>query len=557
MRHHNEVFQRTIREAFTDLTLDDLKPLAALVGQPPLRKGELVDLLTGVMKDAERVRALYAGLAEVGQKSLQEATHNPGGILHLDKFQAKYGRSPDFGGSGRRYGKSPPPTRLRLFFPHYNVLPRDLREILRTFVPEPPSVTVEAIDELPPRIRPPHVDRGPYSPKADEKEVELRVRQTARAAQHDVKAVLRLIDAGEVRVGDKTQRPSPVAMKAIAGVLVEGDFYTEADQSRHDYDPASDLQIQAFAWPLLLQAAGLAKAAGTRLQLTPAGRKATARPAHEVIGQVWQKWQKTTLLDEFNRINVIKGQKSKGRGPTAVAPRRDAVVEVLEQCPPEKWIAIGELFRLLKAEADDFAVTHDPWKLYIGEPQYGSLGYEGRHNWEVLQGRFVLAFLFEYAATLGLLDVAYLHPSSARNDYRGHWGVDELSCLSRYDGLMYVRINALGASCLGLAEQYEPTAIPVELLFQVLPNRDVVAPGQPPSPADVLFLERFAERTSEAVWRLEAGKVLEAVEKGMSVADLREFLEAKSQPPLPQTVDVLLNDLADKTGQLADLARPA
>ena len=28
---------------------------------------------------------------------------------------------------------------------------------------------------------------------------------------------------------------------------------------------------------------------------------------------------------------------------------------------------------------------------------------------------------------------------------------------------------------------------------------------------------------------------------------------AKSQPPLPQTVDVFLNDLAEKTGQLADL----
>ena len=75
---------------------------------------------------------------------------------------------------------------------------------------------------------------------------------------------------------------------------------------------------------MLLQAAGLAEAAGTRLQLTAAGRKATTRPAHEVIRQVWEKWQKTTLLDEFNRVSAIKGQQAKGRGLTAVAPIRAA-----------------------------------------------------------------------------------------------------------------------------------------------------------------------------------------------------------------------------------------
>ena len=90
------------------------------------------------------------------------------------------------------------------------------------------------------------------------------------------------------------------------------------------------------------------------------------------------------------------------------------------------------------------------------------------------------------------------------------------------------------------------------MLFQVLPNYDVVAADQTPSPADVLFLERFASRTSDAVWRLEAGKILEAVEKGMAVAELQEFLAAKSQPPLPQTVDVFLNDLVHKAGQLTD-----
>jgi len=35
------------------------------------------------------------------------------------------------------------------------------------------------------------------------------------------------------------------------------------------------------------------------------------------------------------------------------------------------------------------------------------------------------------------------------------WGTDELSFFSRYDGLMYFRINPLGAYCLGMASAYQ------------------------------------------------------------------------------------------------------
>jgi hypothetical protein len=543
----------TTREAFALLTVDELKPLAALVGQVPTRKGELVDVLATTLEDREKVRTLYAGLDDLGQKAVQEAAHDPEGVLDGQRFRAKYGRSPQFGGSGRRYEYESQPTTLRLFFPRFHVLPTDMREILLTFVPEPPPLTVQASADLPSKVRRPHVYLGSYYSQPDEEELELRVRHTARAALHDLKAVLRLIDAGAVRVSDKTRRPSQAALKAIAGVLADGDFYTEEDQSEDDWDPAADLQIQTFAWPLLLQAAGLAEAAGTRLQLTVAGRKATTKPAHEVIRQVWDKWQKTTLLDEFNRVNIIKGQQAKGRGLTAVAPRRQEVVAVLEECPVGKWIAVEELFRLLKVLAHNFHISHDPWKLYIGGQQYGSLGYDAHFTWETLQGRFVLAFLFEYAATLGLMDVAYLSPIHARNDFRDRWGTDDISCLSRYDGLLFVRINSLGAWCLGLAEKYEPEAVQAERVLKVLPNRDVVADDRPLGPADILLLDRFAERRSEAVWHLAAGKILAAVEQGLAVQELKEFLAARSQEPLPQTVEVFLDDLQDKMGQLEDL----
>jgi hypothetical protein len=541
----------TVRETFSRLTVDDLKALLALVRGPvQARKAELVDQLAGVMESPQEVRALYDELEDLAKKAVQEATHDLQGVWHRSRFEAKYGGLPALDRPGRSQYQTKP-TELRLFFPRDPVLATDLRATLLAFVPEPPPLAVAGGDELPARVRRPQLDLGGYHRKPDQEEVELRVRETARAALLDVKAILRLVDAGQVKVGEKTRRPSQATVKAVAAVLTDGDFYGEYDCSEDDWNPASDLTMKAFAWPMLLQAAGLAGTAGSKLQLAPAGRKATTRPAHDVVRQVWEKWQKTTLLDEFDRVDVVKGQQSKG-SMTAVAPRRQAVVEGLKECPVGKWVRSEELFRQLKA-GHPFFVARDSWRLYLGEQQYGSLGYDGDYAWESLQGRFTLALLFEYAATLGLLDVAYISPEHARNDFRDRWGTDDLSCLSRYDGLMYFRVNPLGAWCLGLADTYEPQAVVLEKVLRVLPNLDVVAADRPPSAADVLFLERFAERSSEAVWRLSRDRILAAVEQGLAVAELKDFLASRAQGSLPQTAEVFLHDLQDKMGQLKDL----
>jgi hypothetical protein len=95
--------------------------------------------------------------------------------------------------------------------------------------------------------------------------------------------------------------------------------------------------------------------------------------------------------------------------------------------------------------------------------------------------------------------------------------------------------------------------VAVDRVLKVLSNLDVVVGIPLLSPADVLFLDRFAERKSDAVWHPNAAKVLEAVEQGLSVAELRGFLTAKSQETPAQTVTVFLDDVETKAAQLEDL----
>ncbi len=547
-------------EAFQKLTVPQLKGLARLLaGELPPRKPELVALLARTMRQPRKVQKLYEQLDPLGQAAVQEAAHHPKGWLEADRFEAKYGSLPQFyQTSGQTdsvfsyaYYDREEPMPLALFFPQGDALPADLVFLLREFVPPPRPFELPTRAELPATVPLRWKSWRGGRAVEEQEEVPLRVRDTAREALHDVKAVLRLAEAGKLRVSDKKRQPTAASQKALVPVLQGGDFYSTEDQEADDSEPAADLSIKAFAWPMILQAAGLAQKAGDQLQLTPAGRKALAKPAPEVIRAAWQKWRTGTLLDEFSRVEAIKGQ---GKGQlSALAARRKAVIDGLAEAPAGLWFAVDDFFRFLVATGRDFALAHAEDNLYIADHYYGSLGNAGGATWELLQGRYVLAVFFEYAATLGVLDVAYVPPQGARRDYSDLWGTEDLSCLSRYDGLVSVRINPLGAWCLGRAERYEEPALAVAEVVRVLPNLDVVVREPPPAPADRLLLERFADQESDAVWKLSREKALVVLEQGGSLDELADFLTARGAGPLPETVRVFLDDLRRQAARLRDL----
>lgn len=203
MARHDDI-QLTTGETLSRLTVNELKPMAALLGAKLTRKQDLVDFLTNILQDEQKVRALYEELDELSQTAIQEATHDALGELNETTFRAKYGRLPYMG--VKKWGDEAS-RKLRLFFPHSHALPVDLLRILETFVPEPPPLEVRTSDEVPAKLKRPHLDMGNYW-KPDEEEVEPRVRHTVKPASQNVKAVLQLIDAGKVKVSESTGRPS-------------------------------------------------------------------------------------------------------------------------------------------------------------------------------------------------------------------------------------------------------------------------------------------------------------------------------------------------------------
>ena len=202
-----------------------------------------------------------------------------------------------------------------------------------------------------------------------------------------------------------------------------------------------------------------------------------------------------------------------------------------------------------------FEVTGNPWGLYVSDSNYGSLGYQGFGGFEILQARYILAYLFEYLATLGMIDVAYILPYRARPDYGDLWGTEDFRFLSRYDGLRYIRINALGAYCLGLAKDYLPTREAQPALLAVESDLGLTLLREP-QPGERLMLERIARSAAPGQWALDPDALLRHSADPDERGRIREFLELAAGVPLPEQARQLLDTLAERATALAD-AGPA
>jgi hypothetical protein len=532
------------------MNADDLKRLAKHTNQKiPTRKAEIAAVIKRHL-DGERLKSVWQGLDELQRAAVAEVVHSSTSHFLADRFAAKYGRSPDWG-STDKYGYRLSPSPLGFFF-YGGVMPDDLKARLKAFVPEPVAAKVKTVTELPAAYDQPWSRWNPKTRTVDKgtAEIPLAVHQTELTAQRELFSVLRLVDSGKVAVSDKTRRPSAATLKAITNILEGGDYYPvlPVDSKWHDENAGP---IRAFAWPLIVQAGGLAQLSGSRLQLTKAGRNALSQPASETLASLWSKWIDTTLIDELSRIDCVKGQTGKGkRWLTALSSRRNAVADTLAECPAGSWISTDELHRFLRATGNDFTVSRNAWDLYIGEKQYGSLGYEG--GGRILDERYLLAFLLEYAATLGMIDVALIPPAGARNNYGSLWGTDDLVYFSRYDGLMYLRITALGAYCLGIETSYQPAPVETRPVLSVLPNLEITAIGAELEQSDRLGLDTYATQVADLVWRLDQAKLLAAVEAGRPIDEVREFLAARTSTAIPDTVTRLLDDLAERSTKVRD-----
>ena len=273
----------TLKDTLQNLVVSDLKDLLRYVPETQTlgRKDELIEQIAGAMLGI-KLQSIWLQLDTLQAAAVAEAIHHPQGEFSPQRFRAKYQGDPAFevaGAASNPYA-STRKSALALFIQYTHkerryFVPSDLQASLLAFVPKPSAVPLNS-SEAPPE------GEG------------LTERLTEHEALQEVVVMLRTLEHVRITVSEKTALPSSSALKVLGDKLVAGDFYPvveKVDKWDQTIGP-----IKAFAWPMLLQAGGLALRTGTRLALSPSGVKALNAPPADVLRTLWRKWLKTCVF---------------------------------------------------------------------------------------------------------------------------------------------------------------------------------------------------------------------------------------------------------------------
>ncbi len=221
----------TLFDALQTETVDTLKEQANLISGSEqtrlVRKANLIEFIRQCMV-GENLQALWQRLDTLQQAAVAETAHGPNPWFDADRFIAKYGRLPDPGPAHewiypRQY------SLIDLFF-FDEIMPEDLRQRVKSFTPKPEPARLSPLSEIPGEwaLLYEEWDQAAKKKKVYRNMVPITCRLTERSAIHDLKAVLRLIDAGKLAVSDKTRQPGGAGLKAMTPLLLGGDFYDDS-----------------------------------------------------------------------------------------------------------------------------------------------------------------------------------------------------------------------------------------------------------------------------------------------------------------------------------------
>jgi hypothetical protein len=527
-RNQNTDSRHHMKDHLFSLNAEPLKVIARTLGcleKGATTKGAMVNAIENLVK--LRPRQFVEALSATERLFFAECVH--GGVPSDWMFLAKYGSPAPKLASYWDY-HSKPGAVVAVVHQERGLAPAlvpGIAEIYRSLVPAPTRPVAKTVD-APPETS----DGDPVQTFCGEADVPA---QLAR--------VLRLVQSGKVKVAEGSRRPTDTSVRALREVLLQPDFDLESREEPRPYaKPDVAGPVRAHAWGVLVQQCGWAKARAGVLTLTPAGKDILGGFSPEQYKAGVEAFLGNDDFDELSRIPHIRGQSGKAkRGMSSPADRKEAVAAAVGNWAVEKWMTFKEAVRILAASGAGRQVLAPGVALSIGDALYGRI-------WDSpdLTIQFFRALIMESFAPLGLVEIAYTSPHRRWPEFRDGFGTSCHSFLGRYDGLLAVKLTALGAWCFGLTDDYRLPEIEKSAVFHLLPNFDLVA-AAPPDPSVCAFVELIATRKGDAVWTVDAEKVLLFLEEGGSEKDVRTFLEAHTSGGIPGNVDVWLNELLRKS----------
>ena len=509
--------------------LEDL--IQELIGKASVNnRSAQVRILIEVMARRETLKALWERLEPAEQAAVQLALYNDG-KLNQGTYEALHGELPVKPFSGL-FGHRRKPQYLKLFFLTGSELPEEMLPLLKEWVPPPPEFHPYTLAELPEHLSEP-MDGA-----------DLIVVETEGAAFHDLACLLRESQTGRIKISETSLLPNAATLRVLHKELALLDYY-EVGESR-----AADT-IRPCGLVTALQAGGLAESSEGSLYPSEAGLAWLQQPTPAGLRQAFTSWIKCAWLDELRRVNALKGLPVDGEGLSRPELRRRAILSALNQFHPGEWIPVEEFFKTIKLDGYAFEVEASQYTT-LQVSGFGLLDNASRYTyWQAVQGQYILVVLMEFLASFGAVDLACCEARKSAYAFGSLQGYVNRP-LSRYDGLQYFRLTALGAYLLGQTPEYQPTSqLELEPLLDYAENFQLVL-RRPAAlnPNDRLQLERFSVRLGETLYRLDPLRTVEAFEEGIKLDETLGFLERKTLRPAPGEVQAFFERLRKRSGVL-------
>ncbi len=387
----------------------------------------------------------------------------------------------------------------RLFFFNRSI-PSPLLLILQRFV-KPIEMKFKTLTKL------------PY----EDIRVELIIRESF---ENDFLNIIRLVNSIKIKTTKGSIFPTKVSVLKINEVLVNKEIITE------DYGSIEDIRkIEQtnriygiikllFEYEIMIEQDDilqLGPKANEFLKLNHVGKSRELLHAYIASSRIY----------EIDRIREIKVRiYSQAYYKTC----RELILKYLSICPIDGWIAMEEFKTLIKKNDRQFLQSQ------IG----GMDSYDDYHryytprtqDWEELEGRYIDIVFIEYLSVLGIVDLA-LYESS--DDYGS----------VNYFTVGYFKLTPLGAYIIGVTEDYEFEEQNTDSGFIVQPNYEIVVSEGGMKELHNVFFGRFAEKVSEdrvVVYKLTFKGIVNALDNGISVEEIIEYLKKYSEKSIPENV---------------------
>lgn len=217
---------------------------------------------------------------------------------------------------------------------------------------------------------------------------------------------------------------------------------------------------------------------------------------------------------------------------------REIILSLVSKCPLNEWIDVEVFKRVIKTNNIRFIMNELRDVEYYDN--YGRYYSRRWQDWHEIEGRIIDIVLIEFLSTLGIIDIV------AENNESDFTDTEFFTC-------KYLRLTPFGAYILGRNNDYKYVSADSKSSFVVQPNFEIHVLNGSQKDIHDLFFDNYTTKIKDdmvSIYRLEFKALVKALDMGLDLQKLIDYLVENAENELPQNVKTMLEMWKEKSTKI-------